>query len=155
MFHPQIPMTIFDYIKCYHWTYYSLLFHLYPKYIPSSDIIALFCRFMSNPTQNQPVLLLYFHPFGHKTVTMPSYVQILTTLRFFTFIMQRSCTLWHLPIHIPKAYTRYQNTHYSCYDAGFTAQSGQPVAIGDAVHTKIGNHSECFNNRCMLLVFEL
>ena len=119
---------------------------------------------MSNSSQNQPVLLLYFHPFGHKTATWPSYVQILTalwlftlwlftfimyhsctlghktattpsyvqilttlwlfTLWLFTFIMHHSCTLGHFPIQIPKADTRYQNTHYGCYDAGFTAQSG-------------------------------
>ena len=94
---------------------------------------------MSNSSQNQPVLLLYFHPFGHKTATLSSYVQILTTLWLFTlwlftlwlftlwlftFIMHHSCTLGHFPIQIPKADTRYQNTPYGCCDAGFTAQSG-------------------------------
>ena len=148
------------------------------------DIITSFYRSVSNSSQNQPVLLLYFHPFGHKTATWPSYVQILTalwlftfimhhsctlghktattpsyvqiltalwlftfimyhsctlghktattpsyvqiltTLWLFTFIMHHSCTLGHFPIQIPKADTRYQNTHYGCHDACFTAQSG-------------------------------
>ena len=120
---------------------------------------------MSNSSQNQPVLLLYFHPFGHKTATLPSYVQILTALWLFTFIMHHSCTLghktattpsyvqiltvlWlftfimhhsctlgHSTIQIPKADTRYQSTPYGCHDAGFTAQSDQPAAIGDTVYT--------------------